>query len=123
MNPYLLLIVRPTSEHIEIDLDEPQWMKVHAAWMRGEARWYLAEKGSRNVKLVVNVGNGDQPYCAHRHVRQMIGPHAGTEIVAYGLGAKRTSGQTDRLWLLPDGTVCGGDDQDVLLTAILDRGG
>lgn len=57
------------------------------------------------------VDEGDQPYYAARHVGHGIGSPNIQEIVAYGIGKKTAEG-TIRLWVLPGGMICGGDDVD-----------
>ena len=119
--PYYLLITRENSSYIKINVEEPEWMKTHAAWMRGASRWYMVTIDTDEVKLVVDVADGDQPYYAARHLNVVRGPNVGRHVLAYGIGAKRVGGQTDRMWLMPDGTVCVGNDVDILLDAYVKR--
>ncbi len=117
--PYYLHIIRANSDQIEIDVEEPQWMKTHAEWMRGRMRWYLMRKADKTPVLAVDVMDGDQPYYAAQHVARISGRGAGGHIVAYGIGAKRVDGNTDRMWVLPNGIVCAGNDVNSLGDALL----
>ena len=122
--PFFLLITRPNGESVEIDLEENQWMKTYAEWMRGASRWYLTTKPTPQVPahvwLAVNVRDGDQPYYTARHIVRIKGRNAGAQITAYGIGAKRIEGHTDRLWIMPNGIVCGGEDADAFGDAVID---
>ena len=40
------------------------------------------------------------------------------EVRAYGIGKKRLDGHVDRLWVLPTGVICAGDDVNVLGEAL-----
>lgn len=112
MNPYYLGIVTDT-EGVKIDLDETGWATTYADWMRRPAVWFLMEKATDQPVLSVWVHEGDQPYYTARHVG-ITGSAGGNEIVAYGIGKKTVSGDMVRVWLMPNGVVCGGDDVDEL---------
>jgi len=117
--PYVLTIVLPTSEMIEIDVEEYQWAKKYAHLMRVRSRWYLIEKATGKAVLAVDVMEGDQPYYAAEHIMRVQGRNAGAHIVCYGIGAKRADGHTDRMWVMPNGIVCSGNDVYSLGEAIL----
>jgi hypothetical protein len=123
-NPFFLFIVRPNAESVQIDLDEPGWMTTYATWMRGRSRWYLMTKSTPTVPsrpwLGVDVMEDDQPYYTARHIVRVKGVNAGAQITAYGLGAKRAAGHTDRMWILPNGLICSGEDVDTLGDAVID---
>lgn len=113
--PWFLMIL-PTdgSEGIRIDLDEPNWATTNAAWMRRDnCVWTLIHKQGEFQALAVWVHPGDQPYYTARHVGLAMAT-SNAEIVAYGIGKKRPDGSTHRLWVLPTGIICGGDDVDDL---------
>jgi len=118
--PFYVQIVRPSGEMLQIDVEEHGWATTHAEWMRGRSRWYLMRKATGMPVLVVEAQEGDQPYYTARHVVRVKGHNAGGQVVAYGIGAKRVDGRTDRLWILPGGLVCGGEDADTLGDAIID---
>jgi len=122
--PFYLHIVRPNGEFVEINLEEGGWMTTYAEWMRGRARWYLMSKPSPEVParpwLAVEVQEGDQPYYTARHIVRVKGINAGAQITVYGIGAKRASGHTDRMWILPNGLICSGEDVDTLGDAVID---
>jgi hypothetical protein len=125
--PFFLFIVRPNADQVEIDLEEHGWMKTYAEWMRGRSRWYLMSKPTPEVParawLAVDVQEGDQPYYTARHIVRVKGRNAGAQLTAYGIGAKRTGGTTDRMWILPGGIVCAGDDVETIGDAIIDAAG
>ena len=118
-NPFYLHIIRPNAAEQIIDLGEHRWATTYADWMRGRSRWYLIRKAGGLPALVVDVGDHDQPYYTAHHVGK-IGSGGSNEIVAYGIGAKRYDGVIDRLWVLPGGMVCGGDDVDSLGEALVE---
>lgn len=113
--PYYLMIVsnRETDESVTIDLDVSQWATTHAAWMRRPAVWFLIHKEHQSSALTVWVHEGEQPYYTARHVG-ITGSGGGREITAYGIGKKKANGEMVRLWVMPNGFVCGGDDVDDL---------
>lgn len=110
-NPYYLMIVTHdgNDESVTIDLDQAGWAATHAEWMRRPAVWFLLPKGEDRPALTVWVHEGDQPYYTARHVG-VTGSGGGNEITAYGIGKKRPDGEMVRLWVMPNGMVCGGDD-------------
>jgi hypothetical protein len=63
--------------------------------------------------LIVNIDPGDTPYYAARHVG-VTGSAGSNEIIAYGIGKTAIDGTMTKLWILPTGVVCGGDDVDTL---------
>jgi hypothetical protein len=108
VNPYYLGIASG-DEGVTIDLDEPMWVTVYAEWMRRPATWALMRKADDAPILTVIVSPGDQPYYTARHVG-VAGSGGSNEIIAYGIGAKRSAGHTDRMWVMPNGVVCSGED-------------
>lgn len=118
-NPFCLVIRRDdTREATMIDLGESGWVARHASWMRAPGRWFLVRKGDPQPILAVTVEEGEQPYYTARHTG-VAGGGGNSEIVAYGIGKKRLDGQVDRLWVLPNGTICGGDDVSSLALDML----
>jgi hypothetical protein len=118
-NPFYLLIRRDdNNDTVNIDLDERGWVAKHADWMRAAGRWFLIQKGTAHPVLAVVVHEGDQPYYTARHVG-VAGSGGSQEVTVYGIGAKRLDGRTDRLWWLPNGTVCSGDDESALALSIV----
>lgn len=111
-NPYYLVIATQ-DENIGIDLDESGWMATYAFAMRVPGQWILIHKVTGHQSLIVKVEEGDQPYYTARHVG-ITGGGGSNEITAYGIGKKCPDGHVERLWVLPNGTVCGGDDVDSL---------
>jgi len=126
--PYVLVVLTPDS-HTAIDLDEPGWTKKHAHLMRAPGRWILARKQGSEPVFVMTVSDGEQPYYTSRvlGVANLPPPDAlgmtqdgmlevkeAAEVRAYGIGKKRLDGHVDRMWILPNGTICAGDDVDDL---------
>jgi hypothetical protein len=111
-NPYYL-VISTLDENIGIDLDRSGWLETYAQYMRVAGQWILIHKATGHQSLIVKVEDGDQPYYTARHVG-LAGGGGSNEITAYGIGKKRSDGCVERLWVLPGGTVCGGDDVDSL---------
>jgi len=122
--PYYLIINTEDSRHFLLDLDEPGWMSERDGLMREPGEWILvAKRGSESLDgvpvLVVRVQDGEQPYYTKRTVGIAVGPGAGRQIAVYGIGKKKPDGETYRMWVLPNGIVCCGDDVDTIATSIL----
>jgi len=108
------LVIEPAVRgegNLGIDLDEAGWMTTHAEWMRKPGTWLLYHKETAKPLFCVVVEEGDQPYFTKRHVGNLM---AGSEVVAFGIGKKGRDGTMTRLWLLPNGLACGGDDVDII---------
>jgi hypothetical protein len=121
-NPFYLIIVLP-DQNVGIDLDEAGWATAYAAYMRAApAQWVLVDKAEHRQRLAVIVKPGDQPYYTARHVGIAVGLGGGSQLTAYGIGAKRVDGCVERLWYLPDGCVCTGDDVDDIGIVMLKGG-
>ncbi len=110
-NPFYLIISPRDGEGAVIDLDETGWATLHADLMRLPGTWLLVHKEGQRAPLMVIVYEGEQPYYTARHVG-VTGSGGGNEITAYGIGKKLTDGHVLRLWTMPNGIVCGGDDVD-----------
>lgn len=108
--PYYLVLSTP-DDGAQIDLDETGWATTYADWMRRPAVWFLMSKETASPVLAIWVQDGEQPYYTARHVG-VTGSAGGNEITAYGIGKKKIDGEMVRLWLMPGGFVCGGDDVD-----------
>lgn len=110
-NPYYLMIVTHdgADDSVTIDLDKPKWAAAYAEWMRRPAVWFLLSKNNDLPPLTVWVHEGEQPYYTARHVG-ITSSAGGNEIVAYGIGKKQVNGEMVRLWTMPNGMVCGGED-------------
>lgn len=118
-NPFWLMF-HPTGENnrVGIDLDVPGWVEENMQYMRdASGTWYLMVKASASPLFTLLVEPGDQFYYAKRHVGVLGAQTA--ETVCYGIGKKKADGTPVNLWLLPDGTVCGGDDVDALARRML----
>lgn len=111
-NPYYLLIA-DDDEGVEVDLGESGWLTRYREWLRRPGLWALVRKATSETILVVQVLPGEQPYYTARHVG-VTGSAGGNEIIAYGIGKKAIDGTMTRLWVMPGGMVCGGDDVDTL---------
>lgn len=120
-NPFALVIA-DGSGSTWIDLDQPGWMKVHAELMRAPGQWSLIEKPTARVVLTMLVASGEQPYYTARHVG-LIGSGGSNEVVAHGIGKKRLDGHVDRMWILPNGIICAGDDLEPLAIQMVKAAG
>ncbi len=117
--PFFLVIelaTRPDSGQVGIDLDFPGWATTHRELLRQPAIWWLFAKANGSPVMAVVVNPGDQPYFTRHHVGNL---NTASEIVAYGLGKKRPDGVVERVWLLPNGVICGGDDVDDIAARIV----
>lgn len=124
--PYVLVVLTPGAQTV-IDLDEPGWVERYAHLMRVPGRWILARKDTNTPVFLMVVRDGEEPYYTSRVLGSMLLPppdalgmsqddltatNARSQVRAYGLGKKRLDGHVDRVWILPNGVVCGGDDVD-----------
>lgn len=113
------LVIEPDDRsegNLGIDLDESGWLTTHAAWLRRPGAWVLYLKATGQPIFAVIVEEGDQPYFTRRHIGNLM---AGAEISAFGIGKKAADGTMTRLWLLPNGLVCGGDDVEIIASRML----
>lgn len=100
-----------------IDLDEGGWLEKYQHLMRRPGAWFLCSKKASQEKgvlmpvLMMQVDEGEQPYYTTKHVGIMsFGTSKGPESVTYGIGKKHRDGSMMRLWLLPNGSITGGED-------------
>lgn len=116
-SPFFLVIELDDKSigNIGVDLDT-SWHTEHAEHLRSPATWHLIHKQTQQATLVLVVEAGDQPYFTRHHVGNLM---AGTELVAFGLGKKCADGSMVRLWLLPNGMICGGEDVDIIAARML----
>jgi len=121
--PYFLVIntMDPKQTNI-VDLDEAGWMWERDGLMRATGEWVLVAK--RDISsmqgtpiIAIRVLDGEQPYYTKRHIGMMMG--GAGELMVYGIGKKRVDGHVDRLWILPNGIICAGDDVDIIGVNIL----
>lgn len=116
--PFFLVIElddKPASGNLGIDLDTP-WTTAHAEQIRLPGTWWLVDKRSQAPVMGIIVEPGDQPYFTKHHVGNLM---SNRELVAYGLGKKRADGEMVRIWLLPNGIICGGEDVDVIASRMV----
>lgn len=113
-----LVIVPGGQQPIVIDLDEKGWLTTYAHLMRDtEATWHLFRKDGGPVFSMV-VWKNDRPYYAARHIGIASGSEQ-REVIAYGIGKQLPDGHANRLWILPNGQICGGDDVEPLARSLL----
>jgi hypothetical protein len=143
-NPFFLLLnaldTNPdgTRDYLVLDVGVPGWQATRAEWLRRPAEWYLCAKSERRVVLAQIVYAGEYPYYVQRHIGQAAGPLR-REISVYGIGkrvpavyrqvprpnSKKTKSvlvspeRIDRLWVLPHGVVCGGEDVEKMAMAVV----
>lgn len=126
--PLFLVIKTPDPElgNIGIDLDEPGWAKTHKKFLRAEGLWELFAKPAllgEEARCVFRmlVLAKEQPYYNAKTIG-IAGDVGSRSIKAYGIGkkypiySKKVPGkivrwETMRLWVMPDGSVCGGNDE------------
>jgi len=129
---------------LTLDLGEQGWETTHADWLHRAAEWYLCEKVDPQRAIVGQiVYEGEHPYYVKRHIGQMelnTGRHRA--LVAHGIGKKVPAAyetymehdargeevvrrrkirdkRTDRLWILPHGLICGGEDIEKMALAVV----
>ena len=119
-NP-LYLIIQNAEGNTVIDLDQPGWVAANAALMREPGAWLLNHKSVLQTVAMILVFPGEQPYYTARHVGVAFG--GAGELIAYGIGKKRLDGHVDRLWVLPNGVMCAGDDMEPILLSFIKAGG
>lgn len=132
-NPFCLIIreaqgvVGVFTDHL-IDLDQPGWLTEYSHLMRVPGEWLLARKHGSVPVLHLHVAEGEQPYYTAR-VYTTFTPPAGwhglgeidlaevndqARVKIYGIGKKHPDGHVDRMWVLPSGAICAGDDDGPL---------
>lgn len=118
--PFYLILELDDSAigNIGVDLDTP-WLTTYAEHLRSRGVWWLVHKKTQQPVLSVVVEEGDQPYFTKYHVGNLM---AAQEILMYGLGKKKADGTMVRLWAMPNGCICGGDDMDFIASRMLGTG-
>ncbi len=120
-NPFYLTIQTAEDGNVVIDLDENGWLTTYAALLRKPGAWMLNHKTVLQTVAIILVQEGEQPYYVARHVGIAFGGSG--EMIAYGIGKKRLDGHVDRIWVLPNGVICAGDDVEPLVLAFIRAGG
>ena len=115
-SPFFLVFERGPADNVGIDLDTPGWIEANKALFRTPGIWFLRHKQSGHLVFAVVLDEGDQFFFVKRHTGNLM---AGREVISYGMGKKTADGLPVNLWLLPNGTVCGGDDVDLLASRML----
>lgn len=116
--PFFLIIEledKPEAGNIGIDLDTP-WTTTYAEYLRSPGAWWLVDKRSQSPVMGLIVQAGDQPYFTKHHVGNLM---TSSELIAYGLGKKQADGEMVRIWLLPNGIICGGEDVDIIASRMV----
>lgn len=130
-NPYYLMIVldrgingKVAQTMAEIDLDQREWMKFYANFLRHTGRWFLTRKSDRVIVAMMVVHEGEQPYYVARHVgfTSVSGDGPKAETVNYGIGKKRVDGHVDRIWIMANGCITLGDDVEPISLSLLKQG-
>jgi hypothetical protein len=119
-NPFYLTIQTAEGNTV-IDLDETGWLTTYAHLLREPGAWMLSHKAVLQAVAIILVQEGEQPYYTARHVGIAFGGSG--EMIAYGIGKKRLDGHVDRIWVLPNGVICTGDDVEPLVLAFIRAGG
>lgn len=104
------LVIEPDDKangNVGIDLDETGWIATNAALMRAPGTWLLYHKGSQRPVFCIVVEEGDQPFFRKHHVGNLM---VGSEVMSVGMGKKKANGERVELWLLPNGVVCGSEE-------------
>ena len=115
-SPFFLVFERGPADNVGIDIDTPGWIEANKDLFRAPGVWLMMIKASRRPVFAVVLDEGDQFFFVKRHTGNLM---AGREVISYGMGKKTADGLPVNLWLLPNGTVCGGDDVDLLASRML----
>lgn len=110
-HPFYLLVSPYGEVGTTIDLDEPKWMETYSHLMRVQGIWFLVAKSTNTPVFSMTVHDGEQPYYTSRTIG-VVGSSGSNDIKTYGIGKKLPNGSVQRLWIMPGGVVCGGDDVD-----------
>lgn len=135
---YLVFEPDDGSGNVGIDLDVSGWIEANREIMRAPGTWLLLHKATGRPMLALIVERGEQFYFTIKHVGNLM---VGSEISSYGIGKRvppvyREGERTYRgkvrkfrelvepermvrLWLLPNGIVCGGDDVEIIAARML----
>lgn len=125
-NPFCLVIKPDVGSAVLIDLDKKGWLEEFSDLMRVTGQWILARKEGSQPILMLTVSEGEQPYYTARHYTAFLPPPDAVgaidmqtlkeqaSVKIYGIGKKRVDGQVDRLWILPNGAICPGEDDGII---------
>lgn len=107
----------PDAGNIGIDVDAGGWISENQALFRTPSTWFLMSKVTSTPLFAVVIEDGDQAFFVKHHVGNLM---AGIQMTSYGLGKKKADGSVTKLWLLPNGWVCGSEeDVDVIMGRML----
>jgi len=116
-SPFFLVFERGPSDNIGIDIDEGGWIATNKDLFRAPGVWLLMQKAPTRPIFAVVLEEGDQFFFVKHHTGNLM---AGSEVISYGMGKKQADGTEVKLWLLPNGMVCGGEgDVDLLASRML----
>ena len=123
-NPYFLVVHPKDEEATGIDLDFRGWSTINADLMRKPGNWYLFRKADEFPVLRLFVDAGEQPYyTAHTTGKLSMSSGGSRTLLSFGIGKKLRDGSVQRLWVLPNGTVCGGEDVDDIASQMISEMG
>jgi len=115
-SPFFLVFERGPGDNVGIDIDTSGWIEANRELFRTPGVWLLMRKSPTQPLFAVPLDEGDQFFFTKRHTGNLM---AGSEVISYGLGKKTAAGWEIKLWLLPNGMVCGGEDVDLLASRML----
>jgi len=125
-NPFYLMIVLADGRYAEIDLGQHGWIRTYGdqGFLRLPGFWYLVRKQGQVIMAMIQINEGDQPYYVARHVgfASVNGAGPTAETTVYGIGKKRSDGQTDRYWLMSNGAASVGEDIENIALMLLRQG-
>jgi hypothetical protein len=115
-SPFFLVFERGPGDNVGIDIDTSGWIEANKGLFRTPGTWLMLHKQSMKPVLCVSLDEGDQFFFTKRHTGNLM---AGREVISYGMGKKQADGWEIKLWLLPNGMICGGEDVDLLASRML----
>lgn len=109
-----LAFERHSGETIGIDIDTSGWIEEQKHLFREPGTWFLVDKASGRPLFVVVMNEGDQFFFVKHHVGNLM---AGGSVMSYGFGKRRSDGKAVELWFLPNGMVCGSEEDVDLISS------
>lgn len=116
--PIYLIVVPTGQDPVLIDVDVPGWQETNEAVLASQATWHMMHKTTGLVFTLI-AWEGERASYVARHIGRGLMSENRVELIAYGIGKERRDGHFDRLWLLPNGQICTGDDVEQLAISIL----
>jgi len=96
--------------NVGIDLDTGGWIEANRETFRRPGVWFLVSKQFGAAVMAILVSPGEQFYYHRHHVGNLM---SSGEVTVQAIGKKRGDGSTVRLWMLPNGIVMAGEENEI----------